>query len=79
MDIEKLLNDDFPGLFEKIKMEISKREGEFDGEGKDSHLWEHSFQVACLANKLAEGEGCEALIPVLTGLFHDSGKFKDKF
>jgi uncharacterized protein len=68
----------FPGLVEKIRIEIQHAENEFaGGELQDSFLWEHSLHVAYLAWKLAAEEKMDGFLAGLTALLHDAGKFED--
>ena len=73
--VKKVINGNFPDLFEKIKNVVEKNESSYDKEMKDSHLWEHTLNVASIALMLAEKEKADQLIVILTALFHDSGKF----
>jgi HD superfamily phosphodiesterase len=74
---ESIVESRFPGLVARIRgfIENSEREYEGDAERRESHLWEHTVQVASLACRLATLEGLDPLIPSIAALFHDAGKF----
>jgi len=74
--IEQLVNAEFSGLFSEIKKYIITSEQQFTGDTKiESFLWEHTLQVANISFKLSEKENLNPIIPILTALFHDAGKF----
>ena len=75
--INTLLDLEFPGLFSEIKEIIETSEQSFDSNMKDSHLWEHTLNVASITLRLAGKEKTDALPVVLAALFHDSGKFSE--
>jgi len=66
-----------PGLIGKIKRAIEQSEKKFMGPAAsgESYLWEHTAHVAALSYKLAIAEKRPPLLPVVTALFHDAGKF----
>jgi HD superfamily phosphodiesterase len=73
-----LVNAHYPGLVGKIKKAIEDSEKEFrgrDDKGTESFLWEHTVLVTSLAFKLSKSDGRDPLLPVVTALFHDAGKF----
>jgi hypothetical protein len=41
----------------------------------DSFLWDHTIQVAAISFILSQEEEVDPLVPLLTALFHDAGKF----
>jgi putative nucleotidyltransferase with HDIG domain len=74
-----LISSVYPDLIERLKKHILENEAEFSGhsaETQESFLWDHTVQVASVALKLAVLERTDPLIPVITALFHDSGKFR---
>lgn len=75
--INTLLDLEFPGLFSEIKEIIEASENSFDSNMKDSHLWEHTLNVASITLRLARKEKADVLPVVLAALFHDSGKFSE--
>jgi len=74
-NVRETIAHNFPGLFERIKLLIEETESLYDKNIRDSHLWEHSMNVAAIALRLARKENTDPLPAVLTALFHDSGKF----
>jgi len=75
--IKKLIDRDHYGLFKEIREIVEKSEISFQKETKDSHLWEHTLNVASIALRLAEKEKADPLTIALTAIFHDSGKFQE--
>lgn len=74
-----LISSVYPDLIERLKRHIQESEAEYSGhsaEIKESFLWDHTAQVASVALKLAVLEKTDPFIPVITALFHDSGKFR---
>ncbi|MDR1728102.1 MAG: HD domain-containing protein [Acidobacteriota bacterium] len=80
----RLVQARLPGLLDRIRETVEALERAYEGKGAatgpggESHLWEHTAQVASLTFKLARMEGMDddaALVPVLAALFHDAGKF----
>ena len=68
----------FPGLLEKVHQVFRDTENAYEGSDKpESFLWEHTMHVASIANRLAQAEGMDPLIPVVAALFHDAGKFAE--
>ncbi len=67
----------YPGLIREIRDLIRKSEIQFEGGSSDreSFLWEHTTHVASLVCRLARAQKSNPLVPVLTALFHDAGKF----
>jgi HD superfamily phosphodiesterase len=67
----------FPGLIDKVRKIIQDSEKAYEGGGSrsESFLWEHTLHVASIADRLAQSEGLDPLIPVVAALFHDAGKF----
>jgi len=72
------VSDLYPGLVEKARDIIEASEKEYDGKPgvKGGFLWEHTVHVASLAYDLAVSEGLDPVLPVITALFHDAGKFR---
>ncbi len=73
--VKNIISKEFSGLFEKIKDIVEKNESSYEKKMKDSHLWEHTLNVASIALMLAEKEKAAQLTVALAALFHDSGKF----
>ncbi|SLM29615.1 putative Phosphohydrolase [Desulfamplus magnetovallimortis] len=68
----------YPDLINSIKAMIERSEFEYASRaGSDSFLWEHTVYVSSMAMKIAYEEGVDPLIPVVTALFHDCGKFEN--
>ncbi|MFO7867477.1 MAG: hypothetical protein R6V02_11800 [Candidatus Aminicenantes bacterium] len=44
-------------------------------EDSDSFLWDHTLQVAAVTGALSREEKRDPVVPLLTALFHDAGKF----
>jgi len=67
----------YPGLVERIRKLVEESEEAFSGRRDQSpgFLWEHTVLVASLAFRLAKTERQDPELAVLTGLFHDAGKF----
>ena len=67
----------FPGLMNKLREIIRDSENTYEGvsSGSESFLWEHTTHVASIADRLAQSERVDPLIPVVAALFHDAGKF----
>ena len=69
----------YPGLVERARNIINAAEKEYDGDrtGREGgFLWEHTVHVASLAHDLALTEGLDPVLPAVTALFHDAGKFR---
>jgi uncharacterized protein len=73
----KIIESRFPGLIDKIHELILESEKAYEGDStrSESFLWEHTMHVAAIANRLAQAEDLDPLIPVVAALFHDAGKF----
>lgn len=73
----ELVEARLPGLIGKIKRAIEQSEKKFAGQtaSGESYLWEHTAHVAALSYKLAVAEKRPPLLPIVTALFHDAGKF----
>jgi HD superfamily phosphodiesterase len=68
----------FPGLLEKVHQVFRDTENAYEGSDlQESFLWEHTMHVASIANRLAQAEGMDPMIPVVAALFHDAGKFAE--
>ena len=68
----------FPGLLEKVHQVFRDTENAYeDSDTQESFLWEHTMHVASIANRLAQAEGMDPMIPVVAALFHDAGKFAE--
>ncbi|SMC52816.1 uncharacterized protein SAMN02746065_103242 [Desulfocicer vacuolatum DSM 3385] len=77
-NIYELLNKDFPGLLQNLESVIEASEFKYSkGTLNESFLWQHTVYVASMAMTISYAEGVDPLIPVLTALFHDCGKFED--
>jgi HD superfamily phosphodiesterase len=75
----ELVSSVYPSLVERLKRHIQESEAAYSGPSaktRESFLWDHTVQVASFALKLAVMERTDPLIPVITALFHDSGKFR---
>ncbi len=74
--IKQLIDNKHTGLFNEIKNHIVNSEKEFTkSNNNESFLWEHTVQVANMANYISILENTNPYLPVLTALFHDAGKF----
>ncbi len=73
----KRIESRFPGLQDRVRKIIQDSERIFEGgQGRsESFLWEHTLHVASIADRLAQAEHMDPLIPVVAALFHDAGKF----
>lgn len=77
-NIFNLLAPSYPDLIPELKKLIERSEHEFcPARGSDSFLWEHTVYVASMAYTIACDEGVTPILPVVTALFHDCGKFRD--
>ena len=79
MNLKKLIEPNYPGLFDSIQNKIKKVEKEYEKPGEkdqDSFLWEHSVFVAAVALKICLIEEKDPFLPVIAALFHDIGKFE---
>jgi HD superfamily phosphodiesterase/predicted RNA-binding Zn-ribbon protein involved in translation (DUF1610 family) len=67
----------FPGFMNRLREIIGDSEKSYEGgsSGSESFLWEHTTHVASIADRLAQLEKIDPLIPVVAALFHDAGKF----
>ncbi len=77
-NIYSLINPLYPDLINKVKNLIKKSEQQYSGQQNyetAGFLWDHTFQVASLSYKLSVLEKKDPVIPVITALFHDTGKF----
>ncbi len=73
-----LLNERFPGLIDEVKRGIEVSEFKYcRGSRSESFLWQHTVYVASMAMKIAYAEHIDPVIPVVTALFHDCGKFEN--
>ena len=72
-----LIENRFPGLIEEIRriIEDSEKSYEKKSDMHPSFLWEHTTHVAAFSFQLAAAEKIDPLLPVLSALFHDAGKF----
>lgn len=78
-DLKKLIEPNYPGLFDSIQNKIKKAEKDYEkpeGKEQDSFLWEHSVFVAAVALKICFIEEEDPFLPVIAALFHDIGKFE---
>jgi len=77
-NINELLNADFPGLIQSVESVIENSEFNFsNGTLNESFLWQHTVYVASMAMTLSHAENVDPLLPVVTALFHDCGKFEN--
>ncbi len=77
-NIYELFNDRYPGLIGDIKEVIEDSEFKYcKGSRSESFLWQHTVYVASMAMKIAYAEGLDPVLPVVTALFHDCGKFEN--
>ncbi|MBF0201082.1 MAG: hypothetical protein HQK66_07175 [Desulfamplus sp.] len=77
-DIDRLVAGRFPTLMEDVRKVIERSELEYTGrEGDESFLWEHTRFVSSMAMHISRGESLDPLLPVVTSLFHDCGKFEN--
>ncbi len=77
-NIYELLNDKFPYLINRTREVIEHSEFEYSSRcNSDSFLWEHTVYVASMAMKISYDEFVDPLLPVITALFHDCGKFEN--
>jgi uncharacterized protein len=73
-----LIESRFPGLMARVHQVFKDTENAYEGgDNPESFLWEHTMHVASIANRLAQAEGLDPLIPVVAALFHDAGKFAE--
>ncbi len=70
-----MINKRYPGLVEKIREKIENAEKEFDGDGGESYLWEHTLMVSSVAGIISKKEQIDPVPVILSAFFHDSGKF----
>jgi HD superfamily phosphodiesterase len=77
-NIYELLNTEFPGLIKSVESVIQKSEFNYsNGTLNESFLWQHTVYVASMAMTISYAENVDPLIPVVTALFHDCGKFEN--
>ncbi len=77
-NIKVLLHRHCPGILPLIKEIIETSEIRYcAGSRKESFLWQHTVHVASMAMLIACKEDLDPLIPVITALFHDCGKFQN--
>ena len=73
-----MIESRYPGLLEKVRQVFKDTENAYEGsDNAESFFWEHTMHVASIANRLAQAEGLDPLIPVVAALFHDAGKFAE--
>ena len=62
---------------DRLREIIRDSEKAYEGGSSESEsfLWEHTTHVASIADRLAQSEKIDPLIPVMAALFHDAGKF----
>lgn len=74
--VDQLIISKYPHLMDKIKATIEASEVAFSlRSDADSFLWEHTCYVSSMAMTLSIMEKTDPLLPVITALFHDCGKF----
>jgi len=77
-NIYELLDDRFPGLINGVKRVIEDSEFKYcKGSRSESFLWQHTIYVASMAMKISYAELIDPVLPVVTALFHDCGKFEN--
>ncbi len=77
-NISELLDDRFPGLISGVKRVIEDSEFKYcRGSRSESFLWQHTIYVASMAMKISYAEFVDPVLPVVTALFHDCGKFEN--
>ena len=76
-DSYSVIESRFPGLMAKVQEIIRDSENAYEGGNglSESLLWEHTMHVTSITHRLACEEKLDPLIPVITALFHDAGKF----
>lgn len=62
-------------MVDEIREKIENAEKEFDGNGGESYLWEHTLMVSSIAGIISKKEQTDPEPVILSALFHDSGKF----
>lgn len=73
-----LLSRRCPGLVTAVKTVIEDSEAAYcQGTREESFLWQHTVYVASMAMQLAVRQKRDPLLPVVTALFHDCGKFEN--
>lgn len=80
VQLKELIDPLYPNLFSRIKKLIEDSESSYSSkrtEAEDSFLWEHTRQVATIAEKICVTEGVDPQLPVIAALFHDIGKFTE--
>ncbi len=74
----KMLNTISPAIIPEVRDYIIQKEQQ-GAPGmqpdSDSFLWDHTGQVTAITFNLSREEEVDPLVPVLTALFHDAGKF----
>lgn len=77
-NIKVLLHRHCPGILPLVKETIETSEIRYcAGARKESFLWQHTVHVASMAMLISCKEKVDPLIPVITALFHDCGKFQN--
>ena len=77
-NIHALLRRHCPGLIPAVREVIESSEFQYcGGSREESFLWQHTVYVASMAMGLARRENVDPLLPVITALFHDCGKFEN--
>ena len=77
-NIYELFHDRYPGLINDIKKVIEDSEFKYcRGSRNESFLWQHTVYVSSMAMKIAYAECIDPVLPVVTALFHDCGKFEN--
>ena len=77
-NIHELLNPEFPGFIQSVESVIENSEFNYsNGTLNESFLWQHTVYVASMAMTISYAENVDPLIPVVTALFHDCGKFEN--
>ncbi len=78
-NIHDIISPRYPRLIEAVKDIIEEAEKAFNENNypgiESSSLWDHTLQVASMASSIALKEEIDVFIPVVVGLFHDTGKF----
>jgi len=77
-NIHELFNPEFPCFIQSVESVIENSEFNYsNGTLNESFLWQHTVYVASMAMTISYAENVDPLIPVVTALFHDCGKFEN--
>ena len=78
-DIFTLLSPDFRTCWRIFgnSSSIRRREKRHPPMNRTDFYWEHTLHAAAFVSKICRFEEIDPLVPVLTTLFHDAGKFAE--